>query len=55
MKRYMALVQSQSLNVLTVNRENVSVNNLPLGGPSEIASTSYVSNQKGGVLGIVFN
>ena len=28
---------------------------LPLGGPSEIASTSYVSNQKGGVLGIVFN
>ena len=28
---------------------------LPLRGPTEIASSSYVSNQKGGVLGIVFN
>ena len=28
---------------------------LPSGGPSEIASASCVSNQKGGVLGIVFN
>ena len=28
---------------------------LPFGGPSEIASASCVTNQKGGVLGIVFN